>query len=200
MRRERRGQAGKQLIRAPERQHEAGNTVWNIATFRARPVNDGRISITRSKRLIEPVRLGVVEGLVGYHIRRASNLFLADFNESVSDTGMRQVLIGVLSIISVNPGISQGRVGETLRIKRGNMSSLISELEERGLVERAPVAHNRRALSLTLTTEGRKLLDNCLVRIRQHEDRLLADLSSQERAILIDLIGRVEGNGKLASE
>ncbi|MGX7897010.1 MarR family winged helix-turn-helix transcriptional regulator [Tsuneonella sp. HG222] len=141
----------------------------------------------------EAVDLGVIDKLVGYHIRRASNLFLADFNESVSDTGMRQVLIGILSIISENPGISQGRVGETLRIKRGNMSSLISELEERGLVQRTTVASNRRALSLTVSPNGQKVLGDCLVRIRQHEDRLLADLSSQERATLVHLLSRIEG-------
>lgn len=105
---------------------------------------------------------------------------------------MRQVLVGVLSIISANPGINQGKVGQALGIERGNMVSLANELEGRGLIRRTPVAANRRALSLSLTTDGQYMLENCLERIHAHENRLLADLSPDERTLLIHLLGRIE--------
>lgn len=138
------------------------------------------------------VRLGVVDELIGYHIRRAAHVFLTDFTESVSGTGMRQVLFGTLSIVAANPGISQGRVGEALGVQRNNMAALANELEERGLVHRATVETNRRALALTITPEGQHALDECLSRIREHEDRMLADLSPDDRVRLVELLSRIE--------
>jgi len=76
----------------------------------------------------DDIDLGILNDLVGFHIRRASNAFLADFNNSVADTNMRQVLVALLFIIDANPGIYQGCVGEALGIKRGNMVNLANEL------------------------------------------------------------------------
>jgi DNA-binding MarR family transcriptional regulator len=151
----------------------------------------GRIPIASNSISVEGVRLGVVEALVGYHIRRAGNVFLTDFTQSVSGTGMRQVLFGILSIIAANPGISQGKVGEALGIQRNNMAALANELEERGLLQRETVLSNRRTLSLTITAAGRTALDDCLLKIREHEDRLLGKLAPLERATLVELLDRI---------
>jgi DNA-binding MarR family transcriptional regulator len=133
-----------------------------------------------------------VRELVGYRLRRAFGAFVADFNETVADTGLRQTLIGILSIIQANPGISQGKVGQALAIKGANMVALAGELADMNLVERQPVEGNRRALALTLTAKGEDVLERCLVRIHAHEDRLLARLSREERAQLLELLAKIE--------
>jgi len=136
--------------------------------------------------------IGVLSELVGYHLRRAANVAIADFIRAVGDTGIRQVLFGVLSIVERNPGINQGTVGRRLSVKRANMVSLINELVDAGLVDRQISTEDRRAFSLSLTPKGRRTYEECLTRIRAHEDSLLADFSAEERATLIAMLGRIE--------
>ncbi|MFO7277087.1 MAG: MarR family transcriptional regulator [Pseudomonadota bacterium] len=140
---------------------------------------------------VEQVRLGVLNELVGFHIRRAANAFMSDFNETFVDTGVRQILLAILFIVDANPGIYQGQVGRALGIRRANMVALATELEERGLIKRKVPATNRRALSLTLTDRGREVVAACLKKVRAHERRLLSGFTNDERALLIDLLARI---------
>ena len=138
------------------------------------------------------IRIEVLEALVGYHLRRASGVFVNDFARTLAGSGMRQVLFGILSIIAENPGINQGSVGRALGIQRANMVSLVTELADQGLVNRKPSAEDRRALSLSLTARGKKAVAECLAQIRAHEDNLLSDFSDDERAKLVSLLSRIE--------
>jgi DNA-binding MarR family transcriptional regulator len=140
----------------------------------------------------DQIALGALDELVGYHLRRASAVLAGDFSRAVAGTGMRQVLFGILSVIAANPGINQGNVGKALGIQRANMVSLVNELVDRGLVSRDVAPDDRRAFSLTLTQDGVSVVEKTLVRIHQHEQRLLSDFSLQERALLIALLGRIE--------
>jgi DNA-binding MarR family transcriptional regulator len=136
--------------------------------------------------------LGVLDGLVGYHLRRASSVFGSDFTRSVGGEGLRQVPFAILSVIAANPGIRQGAAGEALGIKRANMVVLITELMEAGYVDRTPAEDDRRAIALALTPKGQVTLEDATSRLIAHENDLLADFSSAERRTLIDLIRRIE--------
>ncbi len=141
---------------------------------------------------VAATQLGVLGDLVGYHMRRASAVIANDFSRAIAGTGMRQVLFGILSIIEANPGINQGNVGRALGIQRANMVSLVNELVDAGLVLRETAADDRRAFALTLTPDGEAMVATCLKRIRDHEDTLMADMSDQDRATLVRLLGRIE--------
>jgi DNA-binding MarR family transcriptional regulator len=136
--------------------------------------------------------LGVLDELVGYHMRRASSVFANDFSRAVVGTGMRQVLFGILSIIEANPHINQGSVGRALGIQRANMVSLVNELVDTGLVRRETAAEDRRAFALTLTSSGEAMVKTCRERIHKHEAKLLTDLSADERAMLVAMLRRIE--------
>ncbi len=142
----------------------------------------------------DAVSLGTLEQLAGYHLRRASNVFGTDFARAMAGTGIRQVLFGILSIVAANPGINQGAAGRALGIQRANMVSLITELVDAGLIDRRTAQDDRRAFALTVTPAGAAKVDECLRRIRQHEQGLLSDLSAAERATLIELLQRIEAH------
>ncbi|HWJ68604.1 MAG TPA: MarR family transcriptional regulator [Sphingobium sp.] len=152
--------------------------------------------MTGSANMVDPViSPGVLDQLIGYHLRRASGVFFTDFSRSVGDLGIRQVLFGILSMVEANPGTSQGHVGRALGIKRANMVSRINELIDAGYITRRTSMDDRRAFELTLTGAGQRYFDECLLRIRQHEERLLCDLSAAERIILSDLLVRIAAKG-----
>lgn len=135
--------------------------------------------------------LGALSSFAGYHLRRAFGALALDFQDAMKGTGMRQVLIGILSIVEANPGVNQGAVGAALGIKRANMVSLINELVDAGLVAREVSSEDRRAFSLTLTEAGKAMRKDCTQRIQTHEARMLSDLSEEERAVLLKLLARI---------
>jgi DNA-binding MarR family transcriptional regulator len=138
------------------------------------------------------IDLGVLTKLAGYHLRRASGAFAADFARALDGTGMRQVLFGILSVVAANPGINQGAVGRSLGIQRANMVSLINELVDQKLVDRRVSKEDRRAFALLLSPLGQTRLEECMQRIRAHEEEMLADLNAADRSRLILLLTRIE--------
>jgi len=136
--------------------------------------------------------LGALAPLVGYHLRRASSAFAADFAAAMEGTGLRQVPFAVLSIVAANPGINQGATGRMLGIKRANMVALINDLVDKRLIDRSVDASDRRAFSLSVTQVGTTALADAVARIAAHENRMLDDLNAEERALLLDLLGRIE--------
>lgn len=138
---------------------------------------------------------GLLSGLIGYRLRRASAAFFLDFQQTLAGTDIRQVPFAILSVIGNHPGIKQGLVGRRLGIQRANMVALINELAARNLVERRTAAEDRRAVELTLTKDGVAMLELCKDRILQHEEAMLADLSGDERAMLTKLLAKIEARG-----
>jgi DNA-binding MarR family transcriptional regulator len=134
--------------------------------------------------------LGDLDGLIGYHLRRANHVFSTDFARVLEGRGMRQVLFGILSMLSTNPGLHQGAVGRSLGIQRANMVALVNELAEAGLVERRTSPEDRRAFALFLTPAGQVAFEQCRVRLFEHEDALLAGFSQAERQMLLELLRR----------
>lgn len=135
--------------------------------------------------------IGVLAPLIGYHLRRAHGAFVVDFAEALDGTGMRQILVGILAVISHQPGINQGAAGRILDIKRANMVSLINELVVARLVYRMVDSQDRRAFSLNLTEAGDAMLKDCLERISLHERRMLEGFTDEELVLLRELLGRI---------
>lgn len=136
--------------------------------------------------------IGALGPLVGYHIRRAFGAFSADFSAAMEGTGMRQVLVGILAVVSENPRINQGAVGRLLSIKRANMVALINELIDAGMITRVVDPGDRRAFALEVTEAGTAMLADCIARIEAHERRMLDGFSDAEKTTLLDLLGRIE--------
>jgi DNA-binding MarR family transcriptional regulator len=139
----------------------------------------------------DSVAAGALDGLAGYHLRRAHGRFAADFARTVAGTGMRQVLFGILSVVDANPGINQGAAGRMLGVQRANMVSLINETVDAGWIDRQVADDDRRAFALNLTEAGRETLGRTLEKLQAHEEALLAGLSAGERATLIELLRRI---------
>lgn len=137
--------------------------------------------------------LGVVDGMTGYHLRRASAVFAADFARTMDGLGMRQALFAILSIVMETPGVNQGAVGRALGIQRANMVALINDLVDRGLVDRTVAPADRRAFALRITDKGRDLVARCMILLDAHEDAMLAHLDTDERTMLVSLLRKIEG-------
>ena len=137
-----------------------------------------------------------LDGLVGYWLRRASNVMAADFARVVQEAGgLRSVLVSILAVVGTNPGIGQTQLGRVLSIQRANMVPLLSSLIDDGLICRQASAQDRRVFELYLTPEGEERLAAAKALILAHEKRLLTVLTAGERRTLIGLLAKITATG-----
>jgi MarR family 2-MHQ and catechol resistance regulon transcriptional repressor len=78
---------------------------------------------------------------------------------------------GVLETIHHLGPLYQGQLGEKLLQSKGNISTIISNLVERGLVERRRDPDDRRYVKVHLTDEGEKLIEDLFP---EHVQRIAA--------------------------
>lgn len=132
-----------------------------------------------------------LDGLLGYHLRRAQLRAIAAFARHLEDTGLTPALFGVLAIIEARPGIGQGDVADALGADRSTMVRLVDQLERRGLVRRDSHPRDRRTVLPALTEEGRALLERATPLVRASEDEFAGALSAGERERLANDLRRL---------
>lgn len=97
----------------------------------------------------------------------------------------------LLSVIGLNPGISQNDLAATVVLKKSAVTKLIGDMEAEQLVIREKPKADRRYNALRLSDEGedkwRALKNEMLVQ----QEALLAPLNGREREKLFQLLGRL---------
>lgn len=134
---------------------------------------------------------GMLDELLGYHLRRAQAAVFADFMRTMEHDRITPGQFGVLTLINCNPGLNQSALARVLGIERSTMVAVIDGLEERGLVARNLSASDKRAYVLALTEQGKALLGRVQPKVRRHERRIAAALDADEVTALIDLLKRI---------
>ena len=121
-----------------------------------------RISISRLARRLRVERLGLGE------------------TESV----LADIQLAALAALERHESMTPSELAEHEKVQPPSMTRVISVLEERGLVRRAPHATDRRQVVLTVTPEGSDLVQ----RVRRRREAWLAqrmqELVPEEREIL----------------
>jgi DNA-binding MarR family transcriptional regulator len=141
------------------------------------------------------LRLGFLDSLIGYHLRRAQVGLFQHFAATVGSGGITPGQLGVLAVIDANAGLSQARLGSALGIDRSTMVVMIDGLETRGLVVRAAAPNDRRSNALRLSDKGTGLLRRLEAAARAHEAQVARGLTPAERRQLIALLRRVTPAG-----
>ena len=119
------------------------------------------------------------DDLLGYHLRRASALAMADLCAALAKFELRPAEASILWIVAVNPQITQSRIGRMLGIRRANMVPLVAGLTRRGYLSSTPV--DGRSSGLQLTTSGKAVARKSRNAADKHDQKLFGALSAQDR-------------------
>jgi DNA-binding MarR family transcriptional regulator len=121
-----------------------------------------RISITRLARRLRVERLGL----------------------GGTETVLSDIQLAALAALERHDSMTPGELAEHEKVQPPSMTRVIAVLEERGLVRREPHATDRRQVILTVTADGRDLVQ----RVRRRREAWLAqrlqELTPAERQIL----------------
>lgn len=122
-----------------------------------------RISISRLARRLRVERLGL----------------------GGTETVLSDIQLAALAALARHDSMTPGELAEHEKVQPPSMTRVIAVLEERGLVRREPHATDRRQVVLTVTEEGRDVVQ----RVRRRREAWLAqrlqELTPDERQILL---------------
>src|SRR6202051_2076790 len=116
--------------------------------------------------------------------RLARRLRAQRTTSGMTEAVLSETQLAALSALEGHQAMTTGEVGEQENVQPPSMTRVIAVLEERNLVLRSPHPTDRRQVILTVTDEGRAVVQ----RVRRRKDawlaRRLAALTAEERATL----------------
>lgn len=129
-------------------------------------------------------------GVVG-RISRLAHLLQAELEPVFAAHGVNGGEFDVLAALrrSGRPyRLTPTELSRALMVTSGGMTKRLAALEERGLITRAPDPSDGRSTTVTLTREGRRLVETILPAHMANEDRLLGELDAGVRSQLSGLL------------
>ena len=98
--------------------------------------------------------LGPLTTSLGFLVRMSQIEIFGLFYETLGRLGLKPGEFSVLWVVHLNPGVRQGAVAETLRIKPAHMTKLVRAFELDGMIARHIPDTDRRGIELRLTEKG----------------------------------------------
>ena len=133
--------------------------------------------------------------------RAHGSLTQAMNGQAVLPKGMTITQFGVLEVLLHKGPLTHCQIAGKILKSRGNLTLVIDNLVRDGLVERQPVAGDRRAVSVALTPEGEKSISSLFPRQAEAIHRVMGVLSPVELSTLAGLcrkLGRRLSAGETA--
>jgi len=126
----------------------------------------------------------------GHLLRRAQQISVSIFYDEMGSE-LTPVQYAILSRLAEHPGIDQVSLAGLAAIDTSTGATVCARLEEKGLLERRVIPHNRRQRALTITTAGQGVLDALVPGAQRLRRRLLDPLSAEEQRVFMTLLAKL---------
>lgn len=133
----------------------------------------------------------------GHLARRFQQIAVAVFVSEVGQAGydLTPVQYAALSAISTHPGIDQVTLAGLIAYDRTTITGVVDRLAQKGLVDRQPSSHDRRARELRITAQGRRTLRGITPAVEAAQRVMLRGLSAREGDELLRLLRKAIAAG-----
>jgi DNA-binding MarR family transcriptional regulator len=115
-----------------------------------------------------------------YMVKQLELATRAEIDRIVGGLGVTALQYTALSVLARHPGMSGAQLARRSFVSAQAGSEMISALERKGLITRAPDAANRRILRVSLTEEGQRLLAGCDEQMDRIEEQMLVDFEADD--------------------
>ncbi|MFD6064058.1 MarR family winged helix-turn-helix transcriptional regulator [Rhodococcus wratislaviensis] len=123
----------------------------------------------------------------GHLLRRLNQAYQAAWLAHV-DTTTTGPQVAVLMAIRTYPGVEQGMVGASISLDRSTMASIVTRLEERGLISRIRPADDGRKRLLYLTDEGKAAVKDLVGRAQKLDGLLMEGFGPLGMDIVVSMM------------
>ena len=114
--------------------------------------------------------------------------------EQLKDTGLTLGQPKVLDYLKDHDGASQKEIAAGCLIEAGSLTSILNQMEEKGLIERKMLNGNRRTFHIFMTESGKKnqkLVEETFEKI---EETALNNVSEEEQKVFMEIFLRIYRN------
>ncbi|MFF9853118.1 MarR family winged helix-turn-helix transcriptional regulator [Streptomyces litmocidini] len=115
-----------------------------------------------------------------YLLKRTELAVRARLEELLKPAGITALQYTALTVLERHDGISAAQLARDSFVTAQSMADMVRALETRGLIRREPNPANRRERLILLATPGRRLLAEYAEPARALEQRMVADLGTEE--------------------
>lgn len=105
--------------------------------------------------------------------------------------GLKSLHARLLLDVLEQPGISQDGLAQKAGFDKSNIARQVAVLEEAGYLKRSPAAGDKRVLELTPTEKTLRLQPELLAAMEQWEEKLVANLTNEEKQLLAALLHKL---------
>ena len=122
---------------------------------------------------------------------RLGDVLVDAVNRRLGVHGLHLATAQALSVLEgADHPLTPNQIGEHLHLTSGTVTTVIDSLEGRGLVERNPHPEDRRKVLVSITEEGRAVVDRYLPEAVAIQTAMLAGLDDDELGTLNELLTR----------
>ena len=130
---------------------------------------------------------------VGYLVKRCGLLVMQFAERRFASQPITFTQWTVLAQLSQHPHLKPTELSRNLGHDMGALTRVVDDLEKLKLVRRERIEHDRRAVQITVTAEGRRLAKTTMPVVVDLANELVAPYSRAETDLLITLLQRMLG-------
>ena len=127
----------------------------------------------------------------GHLIRRVYQVSTAMFAEECGNLDLTPVQYAALVATRAHPRVDATRLCALIHFDRSTIGDVLDRLESKGWIVRRPSPKDRRVKLLSISAEGRRILEQVQPAVRRVQVRLLEPLSLNDRKIMVRLLTRL---------
>jgi DNA-binding MarR family transcriptional regulator len=133
----------------------------------------------------------LLEGHVGFLLRKAHQRHAAIFQESASKAGLTPTQFAALCKTVELGKVTQNHLGRLVAMDPATIQGVVRRLTARGLIARTHDPMDRRTAVLAPTETGLALIDDAVACARRAHDTALAPLSHDEQQAFLALLHKM---------
>lgn len=127
----------------------------------------------------------------GFLARRVHQIHVSLFSELCAPFGVTPVQYSLLSVLADREEADQTTLSRIVALDRTTTTGALKRLEARGLVRRGTSALDRRSQSCSLTSEGRRILEEMEAAAHRAHDVTVEMLTPEEQRKFIEAMKKI---------
>ena len=110
------------------------------------------------------------------------------------ETGLYAGQENVIELLAANEAMTPGQIAKALGVRPPTITKTIARLEEQGFVQRAPSANDGRQVQVTLSENGRAILEAVADARRKAEKEAMRGIKKKDRKQLVAFLAAIAVN------
>jgi MarR family transcriptional regulator, organic hydroperoxide resistance regulator len=156
-----------------------------------------------SRRAAAPARINPPYRITDYPMHYVAAIQWQNqinLGRALRGAGLTVPMWRALAALQHKDGQTIGEIAQLAVVDRSSLGRLLEDMAKAGLVEREPLADDRRAVAIRLSPQGRKVFERALPLVQQHYEGLLNGVSGQEFETLMSLLRRIKANTRMMAD